>query len=74
MKSQLRFTPEVLTCCVLYNHCDYYVTLLVTYERLNILKNDLALMVIYSAFRKYSDPLTFFHILLKKLKPYSKID
>ena len=38
MKSQLTFTPEVLTCCTLYNHCDYhYLTLLVIYERLNIL-------------------------------------
>jgi hypothetical protein len=24
MKSQLTFTPEVLTSCTLYNHCDYY--------------------------------------------------
>ena len=33
MKSQLTFTPEVLTCCTLYNHCDYYyLTLLVIYE------------------------------------------
>ena len=38
MKSQLTFTPEVLTCFTLYNHCDYYyLTLLVIYERLNIL-------------------------------------
>ena len=38
MKSQLTFTPEVLTCCTLYNHCDYYyLTLLVIYEHLNIL-------------------------------------
>ena len=38
MKSQLTFTPEVLTCCNLYNHCDYYyLTLLVIFERLNIL-------------------------------------
>ena len=38
MKSQLTFTPEVLTCCTLDNHCDYYYfTLLVTYEHLNIL-------------------------------------
>ena len=37
MKSQLTFTPEVLTCCTLYNHCDYYyLTLLVIFERLNI--------------------------------------
>jgi hypothetical protein len=43
MKSQLTFTPEVLTCCTLYNHWDYYLTLLVIYERLNILKNNLAL-------------------------------
>ena len=49
MKSQLTFTPEVLTCCTRDNHCDYYyLTLLVIYESLNILKNDLALMVIYS--------------------------
>ena len=40
MKSQLTFTPEVLTFCTLNNHCDYYLTLLVIYERLNILKND----------------------------------
>jgi hypothetical protein len=38
MKSQLTFTPEVLTCCILYNHCHYYYwTLLIIYERLNIL-------------------------------------
>ena len=38
MKSQLSFTPDVLTCCTLYNHCDYYyLTLLVIYEHLNIL-------------------------------------
>ena len=38
MKSQLTFTPEALTCCTLYNHCDYYyLTLLVIDERLNIL-------------------------------------
>ena len=38
MKSQLTFTPEVLTCCTLYNHCEnYYLTLLVIYEHLNIL-------------------------------------
>ena len=41
MKCQLTFTPEVLTCCTLYNHCDYYyyyyLTLLVIYESLNIL-------------------------------------
>ena len=38
MKSKLTFTPEVLTRCALYNHCDYYyLTLLVIYERLNIL-------------------------------------
>ena len=36
-ESQLTFTPGVLTCCTLYNHCDYYLTLLVNYERLNIL-------------------------------------
>ena len=37
MKSQLTCTPEVLTCCTLYNHCDYYyLTLLVIYEHLNI--------------------------------------
>jgi hypothetical protein len=35
MKSQLTFTPEVLTCCTLYNY--YYLTLLVIYEHLNIL-------------------------------------
>ena len=27
-----------------YNHCDYYLTLLVIYERLNILETNLALM------------------------------
>ena len=48
MKSHRTFTPEVLTCCTLYNHCNYYLTLLVIYERLNILKNDLALMTMYS--------------------------
>jgi hypothetical protein len=37
MKSQLTFTPEVLTCCTLNNHCDYYLTLLVICEHLNIL-------------------------------------
>ena len=38
MKSQLTFTAEVLTCCTLDNHCDYYyLTLLVIYEHLNIL-------------------------------------
>jgi hypothetical protein len=38
MKSQLTFTPEVLTSCNLDNHCDYYyLTLLVMYEHLNIL-------------------------------------
>jgi hypothetical protein len=41
MKSQLTFTPEVLICCTLNNHCDYYSTLLVIYEHLNILKNNL---------------------------------
>jgi hypothetical protein len=33
MKSQLTLTPELLTSCTLYNHCDYYLTLLVFYER-----------------------------------------
>ena len=38
MKSQLTFTPEVLSCCTLDNHCDYYyLTLLVIYEHFNIL-------------------------------------
>ena len=38
MKSQLTFTPEVLTCCTLDNYCDYYyLTMLVIYEHLNIL-------------------------------------
>ena len=38
MKSQLTFTPEVLTCCTLNNYCDDdYLTMLVIYERLNIL-------------------------------------
>ena len=37
MKSQLTFTPEVLTCCTLDNYCDYYLTMLVSYEHLNIL-------------------------------------
>ena len=40
-------TPEVLTCFTLYNHCDYYLALLVIYKRLNILKNDLAFMAMY---------------------------
>ena len=49
MKSQLTFTPEVPSCCTLYNHCDYYyLTVLVIYECLKILKNDLALMTMYS--------------------------
>ena len=48
MKSQLTFSPEVLTCGTLYNHCDYFLTVLVIYERLNILKNNLALMAMYS--------------------------
>ena len=31
-------STEVLTCCTLDNHCDYYyLTLLVIYEHLNIL-------------------------------------
>ena len=36
MKSQLTFTPDVLSCCTLYNNCDYYyyLTLLVIYEHL----------------------------------------
>ena len=35
MKSQLTFTPEVLTCCNLDNYCDYYyLTMLVIYEHL----------------------------------------
>jgi hypothetical protein len=38
----------LLTCCTLYNHCDYYLTLLVIYEHLNILKNNLALMTMCS--------------------------
>jgi hypothetical protein len=38
MKSQLTFTPEVLTRCTLYNHCDYYLTLLVIYERFDDLE------------------------------------
>ena len=38
MKSQLTFTPELLTCWTLYNRCDfYYLTLLVMCEHLNIL-------------------------------------
>ena len=42
MKSLLTFTPEVLACCTLYNHCDYYyyyyyLTLLVIYEHFKIL-------------------------------------
>ena len=38
MTKQLTFTPEVLTCCTLDNHCDYYyLTLLVIYEHFNIL-------------------------------------
>jgi hypothetical protein len=48
MKSQLTFPLDVLTCCTLYNHCDYYLTLLVIYERLNILKYDLPLMAMCS--------------------------
>ena len=45
MKSQLTFTPEVLTCCTLHIHCGYYLTLLVVYERLNILNINLALNI-----------------------------
>ena len=39
MKSKLTFSPEALTCCTLYSHCEYhyYLTLPVIYERLNIL-------------------------------------
>ena len=38
-KSQLTFTPEVLTCCTLDNHCDYYyLTLLVIYDVTNRLE------------------------------------
>jgi hypothetical protein len=38
MKSQLTFAPEVLICCALDIHRDYYyLTLLVTYEHFNIL-------------------------------------
>ena len=34
----MTFTLEVLTCCTLDIHCDYYyLTLLVIYEHLNIL-------------------------------------
>ena len=33
----MTFTPDVLTCCTLLNHSDYYyLTLLVIYERLGI--------------------------------------
>jgi hypothetical protein len=48
MKSQLTLIPEALTSCTFYNHCDYYLTLLVFNEHLNILKYDLALMATYS--------------------------
>ena len=48
MKSKLTFTPDVLTCYTLHNHCDYYLTLLVIHERLNILKNNLDLLAMYS--------------------------
>jgi hypothetical protein len=41
MKSQLTFTPEVLTCCTHYNH--YYLTPMVIYERLNTFNYNLAL-------------------------------
>jgi hypothetical protein len=34
MKSQLAFTHEMLTGWTLYNHCDYYLTLLVINEHL----------------------------------------
>ena len=38
MKSQVTFTPVVLTCCTLNNYCDYYyLTMLVIYEHLDIL-------------------------------------
>jgi hypothetical protein len=48
MKIQMTFTSEVLTCCTLYNHPDYYLTLLDIYEHLNMLKNNLALLAMYS--------------------------
>ena len=56
MKSQVTFTPDLLTCCTLNNHCDYYLTLLVIYERLNILENNLALMVMYCYNRYPAQP------------------
>jgi hypothetical protein len=34
--------------CILYNSCDYYLTLLVIHKRLNIWKNNPALMAMYS--------------------------
>ena len=43
MKNQVTFTPEVLTSCTLYND----LTLLVIYERLNFLENNLALIAMY---------------------------
>ena len=45
MKNQLALTPEVLNHFTLYNDCDY-LTLLVIYEHLNSLKNDLAKMAV----------------------------
>jgi hypothetical protein len=56
MKSQLAFTPEALTCCTLYNHCAYFLTLLVIYECWNILKNNTALMALYSYYLHPSEP------------------
>ena len=42
------FTPKVLTCCTLYNPCDYYyLILLVIYERLNILTFFLATVLLH---------------------------
>jgi hypothetical protein len=43
-KKQQTFTPQVLTGCTLYKHSSGYLTLLVVYEHLIILKTGLALI------------------------------
>lgn len=43
-KANWHCTPEVRTCCTLYNHLYYYLTLLVIYKRLKILNNGVALI------------------------------
>ena len=40
--------------------------------RLNVVLNQIMSIITYSAFRKYSDPLTFRHFVM--LQPFSKMD